>query len=518
MQKYEAEKLAVEYLKAHGCAFSGERIGSVGMLKFAIPGQSAETGRLMVRNNNQLEVWNTASTKPLSLHSPWRDTEPKTIGTRQIPAKTVAAADLQLAMNANRDQSNPPLGLLQPAKPPKQVEVFSDAAVETAARQDLESQGWSFGRQLASGIIECNDGSGKRDSCRMIVKNGIASVWSYRGELALSSSWQQGRLTKDGCQTMYATGRTLGLGSDQVVSVRDPVRAAPRAMERAEINPDAVKFVRRVWNDNISAPSAHPALNKYGVKLDPGALIAIGESGTAKKQCAVGNLLVPLYRSDPDGKHLELAGGQRLLQTPFNGSDKYFLAGTPASGVMALIPPPRDLDNGLNEWEINANYDQPLILAESVAAGMALHQSGAGNVICAMSAKNLPVVARWIASSGVVDVFPAGVIVAADNDHERTSSGKLKSTGILDALQAAEILHAKVALTDHGKHGMDARDLLAEGGEQAVHAYMNDLRTPDEIRQQRTDIFPFPRVDISNQLPNQPTAAQQISPACHRER
>lgn len=61
MRKFEVEKLAVEYLKAHGCKFSGERIGSIGMLKSAIFGQPAETGRLLVRDNNQLEVRNSTS-------------------------------------------------------------------------------------------------------------------------------------------------------------------------------------------------------------------------------------------------------------------------------------------------------------------------------------------------------------------------------------------------------------------------------------------------------------------------
>ena len=518
MQKHEAEKLAVEYLKVHGCAFSGERIGSVGMLKFAIPGQSTENGRLMVRSSNELEVWNTASTRPLSLPSPWRDAEPKTIGTRQIPAKTVAAADLQLILHARRYQPKPVIELSPPDQPPKQVQVFADAAVAAAAQRNLENQGWTFGRQLRNGIIECNDGGGRRDSCRMVVKNGIASVWSYRGDLNLSSPWQSGRLTKDGCQTLYATGRTLNLGSDQVIAVRDPLRVAPRLVERGELYPGTVEFVRRIWTDNLSSPRDHPALNKYGARLDPGGLRAIGESGTARKQWAVGNLLVPLYRPDGDNQDLELAGGQRWLQTEFAGSDKYFLVGTPARGVMALIPPPHDLDGGLHDWLKQTRPDKPLILAESVAAGMALHQAGCGNVICAMSAKNLPVVAQWIQDAGIKSSFPAGITIAADNDHELTPAGKLKSTGILDALHAADILTAKVALTDHGKHGMDARDLLAEGGERAVHAYMTNLRTSDEIRCHRTDIFPVPRVAISNQLPNPRAVTQQISPACHIER
>ena len=61
MQKFETEKPAVEYLKAHGCKFSGERIGSIGMLKSAIFGQQGKTGRLLVRNNNQLEMRNSTS-------------------------------------------------------------------------------------------------------------------------------------------------------------------------------------------------------------------------------------------------------------------------------------------------------------------------------------------------------------------------------------------------------------------------------------------------------------------------
>lgn len=506
MKKNEAEKIAVDYLKSRGCDFSGERSGKVGLLKFSLPGQTAETGRLMVRANNQVEVWNTASTRPLTLTTPWIDASARLLGKRQIPVKTVdAAALLTLAMSAA--QQAPLLGVAPPMQ--KQFETFPDTVVEAAARQNLEAYGWTFGKTLGNRITECNDGAGKRNSCRFIVNNGIASVWSYRGDVSLPSPWQTGRNTKDGCSTMYATGKSLGLGSEQAVPITQYVKPA-RVDERGLLNPETIEFVKRVWEAGVIAPDDHPALIKYGAQLNSNGLLAIPESGTARRQHAVGNILVPLYRADDRGDGLELVGGQRLLQTPFNDSDKYFVSGTPASGVMAFVPPPRDLDHGLQEWLSNINPDQPLILAESVAAGMALQQSGVGNVICALSAKNMPVVAQWIEKSGVIKSFSAGVVIAADNDYEcitaGKNAGKLKSTGIMNALQAAEILDASVALANHGKHGMDARDLLAEGGNLAVRQYVENRRSPDEVRQQRADIFNVQEIDI---------APTQISPVTH---
>jgi hypothetical protein len=51
--------------------------------------------------------------------------------------------------------------------------------------------------------------------CRRLVSNdGVATAFSFRGDIDLPAPWRVGRQTSDGKKTMLVTGRDLGLDGD----------------------------------------------------------------------------------------------------------------------------------------------------------------------------------------------------------------------------------------------------------------------------------------------------------------
>jgi hypothetical protein len=113
-------------------------------------------------------------------------------------------------------------------------------------------------------------------------------------------------------------------------------------------------------------------------------------------------------------------------------------------------------------------------------------------VIAAMSAQNLPIVAQSLV--GQFTYPNVKIIIYADNDGQ-----KLDYKGQRYALEAAKILNAQIALPEHlsgvTPDGYDARDLLRDGGPNAVGAAFESARPATEFEPEARQTKPTPETD-----------------------
>ncbi len=118
---------------------------------------------------------------------------------------------------------------------------------------------------------------------------------------------------------------------------------------------------------------------------------------------------------------------------------------------------------------------------------MAIHQATGYPVIACLSAKNLPVVAEWLKASGYA--AKRDVIVFADNDLAHPTHPESGYIGIREATKAAETLGGRIAVTNNGQKGYDARDIYRDHGHQAVVDHLEASMFPGELRQARPEAF-----------------------------
>lgn len=479
----------IKYFEQRGCTFSGEVAGN-GIYKFALPGEAREDGRLTVGRHGA-RVWHVSAKAGLDLGDPWKSAAPIRFGSRQIPSATAIPNDLTPNENPLRRKATE----IAVARP-----TYSDKEISEAVGAILRGCGWEQQYQKAD-LEYWNDGTGSTAACRVHVGNGIASVWSHRSDVDLPPPFRPGRDTRDGHSTMYVTGRDLALeSSGKAIIAPPPRRAAP-----ASLNAETLALVRESWDAGIAPPADHPQLIKAGAQLEPSSLRKFPDNKQTRERHCSNDLIVPLFRPSGDRLSLELVGGQRLMARPWQGNDKLLLPGTSSAGALIPIPPEPIMKSGrLLDWMGSLGRHRvdglPLVICEGVATGLAIHQSGAGNAICAVSSSNLPAVARWVKESGLADYFPAGVVIAADLDTSRDEAGRLKSNAISKAIEAAELVGGRVALAGicH-KPGTDARDLLGEGGVQAVRDYIAEAVDPAAIKC-RPDVLPLRAEHIQHEV------------------
>jgi phage/plasmid primase-like uncharacterized protein len=143
----------------------------------------------------------------------------------------------------------------------------------------------------------------------------------------------------------------------------------------------------------------------------------------------------------------------------------------------------------IEAWLAVADKTKPLVICEGVATGLAIQQSGAGNTLCALSSNNVMTVAKWVKETGLSDVF-ADVVIATDHDIGRDAVGRLKSNAIARALEAAKVTGFALAVPPATSPvGTDARDLLGQGGPQAVRDFIASAAAAAEVEKARSDIF-----------------------------
>jgi hypothetical protein len=369
------------------------------------------------------------------------------------------------------------------------------SAFEQAVLNDLEFRGWRIGKphQGRDGTMyRANDGAGSSDAQTILIKDSIAVVTSHRGGVDLPAPWRAGREAKDGSPTAYITARDLGIDLSTIRHAPSRALVPPPAVE--PVDPTCVSGVRAAWDAKVFPRDDHPQFVKGGAWVHPGGL---REFPPGHRHA--GDLIAPLFRRvAPGSLSIELCGAQQLLRDTTATPDKYIVSGSRTAG--AFVPLPLRQSFFEAGAKIGADWlpsGTRIVVTEGVRTGQAVRTAtaqwaAAGSketvVLAALSAHNLPALARWLKASGVAASHE--VVIAADNDLRKSDF-----VGIKKAVEAAEICGGKVALVDSNKPGFDAHDLLIErkhdlrAGMAAVREFIDAARSPDQVRADRVDAF-----------------------------
>ncbi len=374
------------------------------------------------------------------------------------------------------------------------------SAFEQAVLSDLESRGWSIGkpRQAREGVMyRANDGAGSTDAQTVLVKDSIAVVTSHRGGVDLPAPWRAGREAKDGSPTAYVTARDLGI--DLATIQHAPSRPPAPAHAIEPVDAACVSGVRAAWNAKVFPRDDHPQFVKGGAWVHP---CGLGEFPPGHRHA--GDLIAPLFRpTAPGSLSIELCGAQQLLRDTSKTPDKYIVSGSRPAGAFVPLPLRQSFfTNKTHGASLGENWLSPgarIVVTEGVRTGQAVRTATAGwsvpgghgkdtVVLAALSANNLPSVARWLKASGLSTSHE--IVFAADND-----LGKSDFIGIRKAVEAAELCCGKVALVDNSKPGFDAHDLLKvrkhdlRAGLAAVREFIDTARAPEQVRADRAEAF-----------------------------
>ncbi|CDW92549.1 MULTISPECIES: LPD7 domain-containing protein [Thiomonas] len=197
-------------------------------------------------------------------------------------------------------------------------------------------------------------------------------------------------------------------------------------------------------------------------------------------------LLVPMLKLT-DGEP-EWVGMQRIAwAAPGQSADKRFVAGTPTQGAFAVIPiDGQDAEAPLRAFE-TAKTAPHIVMCEGIGTALALHQATGLPVIAALSAQNLPEVARTLHEQ-----VQGRVTLYADNDGERAAR-----KGQINALKAARILggaRTTIALPEKPNGvtppGYDARDQLRDSGPESIRNTLDRAVPPWTFQRSHPSLAP----------------------------
>ena len=374
------------------------------------------------------------------------------------------------------------------------------SAFEQSVLFSLESHGWTIGkpRQAREGTMyRANDGSGSTDAQTILIKDSIAVVTSHRGGVDLPAPWRVGREAKDGSPTAFVTARDLGIDLASIRHAPSRPLAPVRSIE--PVDPACVSGIRAAWDTKVFPRDDHPQFVKGGAWVHP---CGLGEFPPGHRHA--GDLIAPLFRpTAPGSLSIELCGAQQLLRDTSKTPDKYIVSGSRSAGAFVPLPLRQAfLTNKASGAPLGENWLPPgarIVVTEGVRTAQAVRTATAGwsvpgghgkdtVVLAALSANNLPAVARWLKTSGLADKHE--IVFAADND-----LGKSDFVGVRKAVEAAELCGGKVALADNPKAGFDAYDLLKErkhdlrAGMAAVREFVDTARSPEQVRADRAEAF-----------------------------
>lgn len=453
------------------------------LYQYKLPGDHHAAGRATTTRDGQARLWHRGSRDGLALSSAWVPAAPVEHKTQagqaaSVPSYTARIADLK-----------PGDKIEKIAIDQRPLLVASDDELRAAALVTLQAAGWTAVGQQRE-LVYLNDGAGSTPACRLAVRQGVAAVWSFRGDVDLPAPWRPGRPLPTGEKTMFATARDLGVAASQERSAAPllpPVTPAQQPVDR-ELAQQVVDYYR----NGRRAPADHRHLTKKGAELWGGDMRVI-PPGTQH----AGDLVVPLFRPAGSGTAVEVSGAQRLCSAVTMGTDKMLMSGSRLAGSFAplplspLIARVADGKADLKTWADGIGpgaKSKPLIVCEGVATALALLQSGAGYPVAAISSGNTPAVAKYLRESGIADIF-SDLVIATDYDIG-IKDGKAKSQAIQKAIAAGHDVGAKIAIPPSGSlAGTDARDLFA-GGAQVVRDYISSAVDPSDAAQ-RQDIKKF---------------------------
>ena len=269
---------------------------------------------------------------------------------------------------------------------------------------------------------------------------------------------------KAGGELRYFRSREQGVEMPPITAVeREEIRRhqAERAAARDAEHRCAVESARATWA-RAQPADEHPYLG------DP-PLCGAGLRAAAART----EILVPVLGFD-ESDVLTWRGCQRIAE---DGTKK-FAPGTRPHGAFAIVPCGGD-PLACAETLRSA---QRFILCEGVGTALALHQVTGLPAVAALSAGNLPVLARALAGK-VTDQ----VVVYADADG-RAEREEQSFIGQRMAVEAARAFggHARVAVPARvggvTPPGYDARDQLRDGDSAAVESAINAALPPELIR------------------------------------
>ncbi|MDD2920634.1 toprim domain-containing protein [Rhodoferax sp.] len=473
------------YLVARGCEIQKVKDH---LVEFRLPGETSRTsgGRLSVARDGYLKMWHRYAEKGLAAGEPWHAAGGIRLGDKSTPALATHIDQLSAAKELSALTKVPKF-----SSKPQQRRWYDPEQVWRAADDLLQTSGLVPSRLHG----RYRDGSDSKPVYKLLVsKDGVATAFSFRGDIALPAPWREGRQTSDGKKTMYVTGRDLGLDGD--LAPPSSSRASPRSApaELRTTDQDMNRDTCKSWMAGVTPPVDHLHLVKSNAVLD-GAELRVYPPGHR----FAGTILVPIFRPDLMGRPdtVELCGAQHLMPKVAFNTDKIMAKGSHTVGAFVPFPWPDSLMKAMGSearapiqaWLAVADRKKPLVICEGVATGLAIQQSGAGNTLCALSSNNVMAVAKWVKQTGMSDLF-SGVVIATDHDIGRTEAGRLKSNAIPRALEAAKLTGFALAVPPaNSQVGADARDLLGQGGPQSVRDFIASAVSAADVEKARVDIF-----------------------------
>ena len=491
-QKIEA------YLTARGCDIQKIRNH---LVEFRLPGEISRYpgGRLSVAQDGSLKLWHRYAEKGLAAGEPWQAAGDIQLGNKSTPALTTHIDQLTLDDKLVALTKIPKFSSV-----PGQLRTYDPEQVWREADASLQAAGLIPSRLHGR---YC-DGSDQKPVCKLLVSaKGVATAFSFRNDIDLPPPWRDGRPTRDGKKTMFITGWDLGL--DGYLAVPRPAPDLPRPLSAPACRPaerDLNRDTVQSWLAGERPPADHRHLIKSNAVLD-GSELRLYPVGHR----FAGTIMAPMFRPDLNGRPdtVELCGVQHLMSHVAFSTDKIMAKGSLTVGAFVPFPAPDALIKAMDinarapiqAWLAVADPNKPLVICEGVATGLAIQQSGAGNALCALSSNNVMALAKWVKKSGLSEFFP-GVVIATDHDIGRDASGKLKSNAIPRALAAAKETGFALAVPSAASQiGADARDLLGQGGIQAVLDFIASAAPAADVEKARPDIFLSANV---NQLAKEP--------------
>jgi hypothetical protein len=473
------------YLVARGCEIQKVKDH---LVEFRLPGETSRTpgGRLSVARDGSLKMWHRYAEKGLAAGEPWQAAGDIRLGDKSTPAMATHIDKLSVAKELSALTKVPKF-----SSEPQQRRSYDPEQVWRAADDLLQAVGLIPSRLHG----RYRDGSDPKPVYKLLVSNdGVATAFSFRGDIALPAPWREGRQTSDGKKTMYVTGRDLGLDGDLAPPRSSSALPRPAPAELRTTDLDLNRDTCRSWMAGVTPPTDHRHLVKGNAVLD-GSELRVYPPGHK----FAGTILAPMFRPDLMGRPdtLELCGAQHLMPKVAFNTDKIMAKGSHTVGAFVPFPGLDSLMRVLasdalapiQAWLAVADRKKPLVICEGVATGLAIQQSGAGNTLCALSSNNVMAVAKWVKQTGMSDLF-SGVVIATDHDIGRTEAGRLKSNAIPRALEAAKLTGFALAVPPaNSPVGADARDLLGQGGPQAVRDFIASSVSAADVEKARVDIF-----------------------------
>ncbi len=320
------------------------------------------------------------------------------------------------------------------------------------------------------------DRAGKSDAAYLLREDGSGWVTNFKGS---------------GKPEYFRRGEQKDLAPSVLAALAAQREA--RQAEQIERNRLAVVDSVEQWESSREAED-------FPYLCDP----RLGPAGLRQGR---GRLLVPLLRFDAGGE-LGWAGMQRIDPAPPGVSpDKRFVPGTATSGSFAVIPiRGSGVESPLDSFDAVRNAPR-VVFCEGVGTALAIHQQTGLPVIAAMSAQNLPEVAR-----ALHDKLRGAVVVYADNDGDRA-----KYKGQLYAVRAARVLgsaRTRIALPQRAggvtPPGCDARDQLREAPGAIAETIARALRA-EELERRIPERFRAERKGNRHLNPDQPASHREAA-------